>query len=340
MLVKNAAAFARTVISCAAIAWTAGLLLLACSSTQSRDGGAVIPDAPAEGRDAASEVASDAATAADEPSLPSPDLAAAEVPIPDAPTADVRIGPDSADLRVGVDSQPTCSGICNAVTPSYPTVTADSGQGNVTRYSSGPSKGGACNYGVTNVLYYVAVNVNVVPGDGLGQWQGGRACGQCVEVTALTSQGPRSVVVRIMDKCADGYCGMDLGGVAPEAIMADGSGRYDGSWRFVSCTGHPEVSDGPPSLSVSTGANSHWSRVQIRNPPAAVASIAWRDSQGGAGAFPYASDPENTFEVPASVLQSTVATITVTATFRDGSSLSVDLSPAQLGKENTTYVMN
>ena len=237
------------------------------------------------------------------------------------------------------ETTPACSGICNAATPSFPTVGSDSGQGNITMYTTLASSGGACNYGATNVLYFAAVNVNVTPGDGLGQWQGGRICGQCIEVTALTSQGPRSVVVRIMDKCPDVYCGIDLGGAAPAAIMGDLPGRYNGSWRFVSCAGHPEVSDGPTSLHISSGANTYWSRVQIRDPPSAVDSIAWRDLQGASGALPYASDPEDTFEVPPAVLQSTVASITITARFADGSTATVNVSPAQLAMENASYVM-
>jgi hypothetical protein len=188
-------------------------------------------------------------------------------------------------------------------------------------------------------MYFVAVNVNVTPGDGQGQWQGGRICGQCAEVTAVTTQGPQSVVVRIMDKCPDGYCGMDLGGAAPAAIMHDGFGRYDGNWRFVSCTGHPEVSDGPPSLFISSGSNAYWSRAQVRNPPGAVLSMAWRDSDGASGSFSYAKDPENTFEVPQSVLQSAAAALTVTATFSDGSSRAVEVGAAQLATGGASYVM-
>jgi len=192
-----------------------------------------------------------------------------------------------------------CSATCNAVTASYPIVQPGGGLGNITMYATAASTGGACNYGTTNILYYAAMSVNVVPGDGQGQWQGGRICGQCVEVTAFTSQGSKSVVVRIMDKCADGDCGIDLGGSAPAAIMSDGFGRYDGAWHFVSCAGHPEVSDGAPSLFVSPGSNAWWSRVQVRNPPWPVASIAWQDLAGAAqGTLPYATDPENTFDVP------------------------------------------
>lgn len=259
----------------------------------------------------------------------------------DAGSSDVWSSPDVIDRAPEV-SPPVdvrCSGICNAATPSYPTVGPDFGQGNVTMYTTEASNGGACNYGATGVMYFVATNVNMIPGDGQGHWQGGRICGQCVEVTALTTQGPRSVVVRIMDKCPDGYCGMDLGGAAPAAVMVDGMGRYDGSWRFVSCAGHPEVSDGPTKLAISVGANAYWSRAQVRNPPGAVLSMSWTDARGASGAFPYASDPENTFEVPTAVLQSTASTITVSARFGDGSSAAVDVTPTELAAPGSSYVM-
>ena len=223
--------------------------------------------------------------------------------------------------------------------PSYPSVETNGGTGNVTMYDTAPSSGGACNYGATNVLYYAAMSVNVQPGDGEGQWQGGRICVQCVNVTALTSQGPQSAVVRIMDKCPDGFCGIDLGGLAPVAIMLDGFGRYAGTWTFVSCNGHPEVSDGSPSLFVFAGSNAFWSRVQVRNPPAPVASIAWQDGAGAAqGSFPYASDPENSFEVPAAALQSAAAELRITVTYTDGSSsATVQVAPAELAAPNTSY---
>jgi expansin (peptidoglycan-binding protein) len=244
-------------------------------------------------------------------------------------------------LEGGVPRPDGCVVSCNAVTPSYPSVHANGGEGNITMYATGPSAGGACNYGVTSVLHYAAVNVNVAPGDGQGQWQGGRICGQCVAVTASTSQGPRTVIVRIMDKCPDGDCGIDLGGSAPAAIMLDGFGRYDGSWRFVSCTGHPEVSDGSPSLFVSDGSNAWWSRVQVRNPPSAVASIAWQGPAGSApGMFPYATDPEDTFEVPMEVLQSSATSIAVTVLYTDGTSATVQLGPGQLAAANTAYPLN
>jgi hypothetical protein len=282
--------------------------------------------APADAADASRGVSSDASP--DRRELGSADSSSP----PDTPAS-----PDTQALSDAADGARICSGICNAATPVYPTVGSEEGQGNITMYTTEPSTGGACNYGPTGVRYFVAVNVNLAPGDGRGQWQGGRSCGQCVEVTALTSQGPRSVVVRIMDKCPDGFCGMDLGGAAPAAVMSDGFGRYDGSWRFVSCSGHPEVSDGPASLFVVAGANAYWSRVQIRNPPGAVTGITWTDSQGGSGAFAYASDPENTFEVPTSLLQSKSASLTVTARFTDGSEASLGLSPADLAVGGASY---
>ena len=232
----------------------------------------------------------------------------------------------------------SCPGICNSATPSYPTVDTGGGVGNVTMYTTEASDGGACNYGTTGVSYFAAINVNVTPGDGKGQWNGGRICGQCVEVTALTSQGPKSVVARIMDRCPDVYCGIDLGGQAPAAIMLDDFGRYDGSWRFVSCAGHSEVSDGSPSLFVVAGSSAWWSRVQVRNPPWAVADMAWKDPAGGvSGSFPFATDPENTYEVPAEVLQSTAAILLVTVTYGDGSMAKMQVSPSQLATPNTSY---
>jgi uncharacterized repeat protein (TIGR02543 family) len=233
----------------------------------------------------------------------------------------------------------SCTGACNAATPVYPTLQSDGGLGNVTMYSTSASSGGACNYGATNVLYYAAMSVNVQPGDGKGQWQGGRVCGQCAEVTALTSRGPKSVVVRIMDKCPDAYCGIDLGGSAPAKIMLDGSGRYQGQWKFVSCSGHPEVSDGAPSLAVVSGSNPWWSRVRVRNPATAVEAIEWK-SATASGSFPFATDPENAFEVPVNeVLQSRSASLQITVRYADGTSAAVQLTPAQLGAGNSSYAL-
>jgi len=233
-----------------------------------------------------------------------------------------------------------CPGQCNAATPVYPTVSSVGGVGNVTMYTTAPSDGGACNYGMTKVMSFAAMSVNVQPGDGRGLWQGGRICGQCAEATALTSQGPKTVVVRIMDKCPDAYCGIDLGGAAPGAVMLDGSGRYDGTWRLVSCAGHPEVSDGVPSLAVLQGSNAWWSRVQVRNPATAVDTIEWQDASNAAtrGTFPYATDPENSFEVPVSaVLQSSIASFLLTVHYVDGSKATVRVSRAQLATEKGSY---
>lgn len=229
-----------------------------------------------------------------------------------------------------------CTSLCNARTPSYPSIGVGQGAGDVTMYATSPSKGGACNYGAADINYYVAVNVNVAPGDGLGQWQAGRACGQCVEIVAQTSTGPRSVIVRIMDRCADEFCGMDLGGAAPAQVMSDGFGRYRGSWRFVSCAGHPEVSDGPTSLNVINGSNAYWALVQVRNPPWPVAGMDWQQ-QGSEthGSFTYASPSyENAFQVPLTVLQAN-ALFTLTIRYNDGSSAQLTLTSAELASEHS-----
>jgi len=231
----------------------------------------------------------------------------------------------------------TCVGICNAFTAAPPTLSSNGGQGSVTMYDTLPSSGGACNYGVTNINYYAAMNVSVQPGDGLGQWQNGRICGQCAEVTALTSQGLKTTVVRIMDRCADANCGIDLGGAAPAAIMANGPGRYLGQWRFVSCAGHPEVSDGVPSINVVSGSNAWWARLRVMNPVLAVQGITWKTATS-AGSLPYAHDPENSYEVPVSdVLQSTNSSVQLTVTYSDGGTATAQLTPAQLGTGGSTY---
>lgn len=237
-----------------------------------------------------------------------------------------------------------CSGItCNSATPVYPTILDDGGLGNVTMYTTEASNGGACNYGVTDVMYFAAMSVNVVPGDAMGQWQGGAICGQCVEVTAITSQGPRKVVVRIMDKCPDGHCGIDLGGAAPAEVMVDGYGRYDGCWRFVSCEGHPEVSDGPPTLDVLEGSNPWWSRVHVRNGSGAVETISWEDTAGSGarGTFPFATNPENAYEVPQDeVLQSAMKSVLITVNYVDGDTATVTLTPQQLGTSGAVYTLD
>lgn len=266
-------------------------------------------------------------------------------PDPDRPSDDVHDVADASvaetlDAHANPDSarEPTtCAGICNAATPRDPVIEGDGARGNVTMYTTEASSGGACNYGETRVSYFAAVNVNQAANDGRGQWQHGSICGQCVEVTLLTSQGPASVVVRIMDKCPDGFCGLDLGGVAPAAVMRNGFGRYDGTWRLVSCAGHPEVFDGPTSLFVLGGANAFWSRVQVRNPPAAVDGLTWTDDRGETGTWPYAADPENTFEVPTAVLQSSAKTLAVSAHFRDGSVAAVELAPRELARGSSSF---
>jgi hypothetical protein len=88
-----------------------------------------------------------------------------------------------------------------------------------------------------------------------------------------------------------------------------------------------------------TGANAYWSRVQVRNAPGAVVSLVWRDSQGASGELAWAHDPENSFEVPASLMQSAATTITVAAAFSDGSGATVEVAPGQLAVAEASYPM-
>ena len=250
---------------------------------------------------------------------------------------------DSEDDSVDdIDLPDTCSGSCNAATPVAPTITSDGGIGNVTMYSTAASQGGACNYGTTDIMNYAAINVNVLPDDAQGQWQGGKICGQCAEVTALTSQGLQTVVVRIVDKCADENCGIDLGGDAPATIMLDGSGLYTGKWRFVSCDGHSGVSDGDPSLDVLQGSNAWWSRVHVRNGSSATDTIAWQEVDGTAsGTLPFATNPENAFEVPVDgVLQSGMSAVLITVHYADGTTATVTLTPDELATPSASYPLD
>jgi len=220
--------------------------------------------------------------------------------------------------------------IANAATPSYPNILSSGATGDVTMYNTTPSSGGACNYGATNVEYYAAINVHSLPGDYKGEWRGGAICGQCVKITTYTSQGPKTAVVRIMDKCPDVYCGIDTGGVIPSLLMPDGFGRYNGEWAYVSCEGHPEVSDGEPVLQVLTGSNIWWSRVHVRNGSAAVTRITWQ-TDNTSGELPFAQDPENTFEVPTDLLQSNISALRLTIQYSDNNVASITLKASDLG---------
>ncbi|MEO7426193.1 MAG: expansin-like protein [Fibrobacteria bacterium] len=211
--------------------------------------------------------------------------------------------------------------------------------GSVTTYGgvsdSVPSSGGACNYGATGILNYAAIDVNMLPGDALGQWQGGRICGQCAQVEARTAEGIKTTVVRIVDKCPDANCGIDLGGRPAKALMGDRPGRYSGAWKWVSCEGQADVSDGAPSLFVKEGSNPYWALVQVRNPPGAVLSMAW-SSEGGSGVFAYATEAENFFKVPQQILGAT-GPVTLAIAFSFGSPLQVTLSAAQLAAAGAVY---
>ena len=167
---------------------------------------------------------------------------------------------------------------CDSYTAADPELTENGGKGSVTTYGSITAKetslGGACNYGQTNIQYYAAIHVNVSPGDDLGPWNGGAACGGCVRVKAKTPDGWKKVTVRITDRCPDANCGVDLGGAPASDIMGIQVGRYYGEWEFVSCEGVDGVWGDSTSIWVKEGASEFWSIIQVRNPKDMVKSIA------------------------------------------------------------------
>lgn len=200
-------------------------------------------------------------------------------------------------------------GACDNAEHTFPAIEADRGFGAVTTYggvdTTGVSVGGACNYGATRIRQYAAIQVNRLPGDGAGQWNGGRICGQGVRVHALTPSGWKDVVVRVVDKCPDAYCGIDLGGAPAAALMGVQAGRYPGWWEFVSAKGLPGLSDGEPRLWIKEGASAYWSLVQVRDPWTAVAAILWRPAGGVDGnwqSMPWATEADNFFKVPRELL--------------------------------------
>lgn len=235
----------------------------------------------------------------------------------------------AVDVEPRTDSSGFCEGACDASVPSIPILADSLSWGDVTTYGGVgnrvPSSGGACNYGSTGITRYAAIQVNLLPGDLRGQWDGGRICGQCVKVEARTAQGWKSTIARIVDKCPDDHCGVDLGGAPATDLMDAQAGRYSGRWSFVTCPDLEGISDGPVALHVKTGSNRWWSLVQVRDPPAAVDSIvvagrgAWADSLW---VLPWATEAENFFRFPASALTDSVG-VSVSVRFRDGTRLAV-----------------
>jgi hypothetical protein len=228
------------------------------------------------------------------------------------------------------------------VTPGIPVFTDKGGIGDVTTYGSPSdpefSQGGACNYGSTGVRYYAAINVNQFPGDLEGQWQGGQICGACARVLVRTRDGEiRSAIVRIMDKCPDDNCGIDLGGAPAAEIMKDQPGRYSGEWEWVSCEGAQGVSDGSPSLHVKAGSGKWWSLVQVRNGPGAVLEIRARKATDGEWqSLPWATEAENFFSVPVEILQDSDEW-ELEVIWRTGESGFLRIAGEKLGVEESSY---
>lgn len=240
------------------------------------------------------------------------------------------------------DSSGLCEGICDASPPSVPILNAAGGFGDVTTYGSvadpAPSRGGACNYGATEVLRFAAIQVSRLPGDMQGQWQDGRACGQCAQVRARTPEGWKTTVVRIMDKCPDANCGIDLGGLPARDLMGARPGRYSGEWRWVSCAAHEGVSDGPPTLFVKEGGNAYWSLVQVRNGEAGVLGIRMRPASPDAGPWTelaWATEAENFFKVPPAILQDARA-YEMEITLAIGRGYRAELKGADLAEEKSS----
>jgi len=242
--------------------------------------------------------------------------------------------------RARTDSTDTCTaGQCDASPPTIPVITAKGGSGDVTTYggvgNANPSSGGACNYGETGITHYAAIHVSLLPGDLRGQWNGGRACVQCVLIRARTTTGWKSTHARIVDKCPDSHCGIDLGGAPATDLMGAQAGRYAGEWSFVPCDGLQGVSDGAASLWIKEGSNSWWSLAQVRNPPSAVDSMMARRPGGIWIPFAWATEAENFIKFPDTVLKSSDS-VDLRVVYRMATPDTIRLSPVDLTKEKNS----
>ena len=243
------------------------------------------------------------------------------------------------------DTSGTCNGICDASTPSIPVVDNSGGWGDVTTYggvgNNTPSTGGACNYGATGITHYAAIQVSRLPGDLQGQWNGGRICGQCALVRARTNSGWKQTYVRIVDKCPDNDCGIDLGGAPATELMGAQAGRYAGEWSFVSCQGLSGVSDGAPSLYVKGGSNAWWSRIQVRNPSAAVSFLRMRrdaDTSAAWDTLTWDTSIENFLIVAPTILSDSLSLYQLEAATRDGHVHAVTLSAHVFSRSDTSIL--
>ncbi|MBN2342608.1 MAG: hypothetical protein JXX29_19615 [Deltaproteobacteria bacterium] len=223
-----------------------------------------------------------------------------------------RIDSDSDSDTISADSDHTDDGVCtppcNAFTPDVPVVGEELSTGSVTTYGSVTtpefSVGGACNYSATQIQYYAAIHVNIEAGDDLGPWNGGQACGGCLQVRTKTETGWAETFVRVTDRCADEFCGVDLGGAPAAEVMPLGPGRYEGEWTWQPCEGHPEVFDGPTAIWVKDGSNAFWSLIQVRNPLSRVIDISYRkEADTSFTPLPWATEAENFYSVPPEILQ-------------------------------------
>ncbi|MBK9579753.1 MAG: hypothetical protein IPK50_15045 [Fibrobacterota bacterium] len=243
--------------------------------------------------------------------------------------------------KARTDTLGDCKTNCDAADLSIPVLSADGGWGAVTTYGGttpAPSTGGACNYGTT-MAHYAAIHVSRLPGDLQGQWNGGRICGQGVRIRARTPAGWKETYARIVDKCPDDFCGIDLGGAPAGELMGTQAGRYAGQWEFVSCAGHPELYGGPTRLHVKEGSNAWWSLVHVRDGDMAVVSmrLAKEDSPADAEDLAWATEAENFFKVPTRVMQDSLAKFRLTATYRNRSLVQWSLQGRDFAKAGADY---
>ncbi|MBN2527008.1 MAG: hypothetical protein JXR76_11495 [Deltaproteobacteria bacterium] len=231
----------------------------------------------------------------------------------------------------------------NSRPPVYPTLYEGGGAGGVSvtgdLKNPAPSIGEECNYGKTSVYNFAAINAHQRDKDWLGQWNDGQICGECVKVNAETRDGFKETVVRITGMCADGACGIRLGGRPASEVMEAGSGNYWGRWEFVPCIDYVGmVSDGPTSIYIMEGSSyDSGAEIQIRNPPAAVQSIEW-EMGSISGTLRKSQKAKNYFEVAQEIRQTNnYVTLTIYCNF--GITITHTLPGITLTEEKQSIVL-
>ncbi|EQC26888.1 hypothetical protein SDRG_15311 [Saprolegnia diclina VS20] len=104
------------------------------------------------------------------------------------------------------------------------------------------------------------------------QWDSGRNCGRCVQVTCTDKRckSHAKVIGQVTDQCHEcGYGGLDLTLPFFKQVTGDTTDRYTISWSFVNCPVSGNI-----QVCAKEGSNQYWLAVQAGNTRSGVASMS------------------------------------------------------------------